>query len=1079
MKSHRLSRIAGAVVVALGMTSSAFADDTASSIRGVVTAPDGTPAANTSIIVTHMPSGTVKRLTTNESGAFQSSGLRVGGPYKIVVDSDVYQDQEINNQFLQLGKTERFSFSLEPDNIESIVVTASRADFVEFASGSESTFGADEIARTPSFSRDIKDVVRQNPLVVSLGNSGGELTVAGSNPKFNSLTVDGVRQDDDFGLNGNGYPTLRSPISIDALEQVTIQTNPFSSRYGGFSGAQINAVTKSGTNEFKGSFFYEFSNDSLAGDVNNGEPDAEDIEFDYDEKTYGFSLGGPIIKDKLFFFANYEKFSSDEPLVGGPIGSSAEEVADVTQAEVDEVVNIAREVYGVDAGDWNLTPDSDDEKLLLKLDWNINDDHRAAFTFQNTESSELRNNGGGDNLHLSSHMYREEQNLETYAFQFYSNWSDDLSTNLKIAYKDSENVRSPLNGADFGEVEVETPTGGFIRLGRDEFRHANELTNETLQLSLTGEYLAGDHVISFGVEYDSVDVFNLFVDSSLGKWTFDNIDAEDSDDIITSGIELFRQQTATEFTYRNSPTGNVRDAGAEFKNANTVLYVEDSWDITEDFNLTYGVRYERLSADDTPTLNQNFVDRYGFANTENLDGESLFLPRVGFDWYVNEDLTISGGVGKYSGGRPNVWISNGYTNTGIAISDFNPDLASSPNESVYLNNVNLRVPAEVQASLVAGDGNTTPIDPDFKLPTELRYSLALDYDADFGEVLGDNYKLHTEVIFTRKEDGERWVDLSRVQIGTTADGGRPIYRPTDLLDTANPNNRTDRYDLMLTNTDETARSFVWTNSIGKQYDNGLNFNASYTYQDIEDVVPGTSSRAESNYQFLNVIDRQNPTPGTAAYEVEHRLTLQLGYETEFFSGYATRFNLFWERRSGRPFSYTLGAFRDGDLGDQSDFDDSDNYLAYIPTGPNDPNVVYDRGLTYEQLLGWIQDAGLEGSAGGYASRGSNRAPWTNTLDFRMEQEFPGAMKGHKGLFYVDVKNLLAVFDEDAGRVFANRFGENARILVDYDINEQGQYVYSPPFRGVADDGSLDTRLPYEFRALESAWQVKVGVKYTF
>ena len=254
MKTHRLSQVAGALVIALGLSTSALAEDTSSGVRGVITTPQGQPAADTKVIITHLPSGTKKTVTTNSLGSFQAKGLRVGGPYKVTIDSEQFQDQEFNDIFLNLGEVERLNTQLQPDQVETIVVTGRAIGYD--ATGSRSSFGLEDINRAPSFDRDLKDIVRNNPLAVL--DADGNLSIGGQNTRFNSITVDGIGQNDDFGLNAGGYPTQRSPISLDAIAQVSIDNSPFSSRVGGFSGGLVNAVTKSGTNEFHGSVFYEF-----------------------------------------------------------------------------------------------------------------------------------------------------------------------------------------------------------------------------------------------------------------------------------------------------------------------------------------------------------------------------------------------------------------------------------------------------------------------------------------------------------------------------------------------------------------------------------------------------------------------------------------------------------------------------------------------------------------------------------------------------------------------------------------------------------------------------------------------------
>ena len=390
MKNHRLSNIAGAVVIALGLSTSAMADSTSSSIRGNILTSSGNVVSDATITIVHEPSGTRKTLSVNESGSFIAKGLRVGGPYTVTIDSDIYSDKKLENIYITLGDVLRINEVLEDENVERITVTGSAIGYD--ATGSRSSWGDEDISRAPSFNRDLKDIVRNNPLAVV--DSSGNLSVGGSNPKFNSITVDGIGQNDDFGLNSGGYATQRSPISLDAIEQISIDTTPFTAKVGGFSGGVVNAVTKSGTNEVHGSFFYEFKNDDLSGTPENKRAD-EDPRFNPDaavenfatgkERTFGFNVGGPILEDKLFYFVSYEDFKKETPVLYG-IGSGANQ-SDITQGEIDEFFSILNNTYNLTdsiAGD----PEETDEKILVKLDWNINEYHRADFTYQYQDNAD-------------------------------------------------------------------------------------------------------------------------------------------------------------------------------------------------------------------------------------------------------------------------------------------------------------------------------------------------------------------------------------------------------------------------------------------------------------------------------------------------------------------------------------------------------------------------------------------------------------------------------------------------------------------------------------------------------------------
>ena len=1071
MKTHRLSGLTSAIVLALGLSTSAMAQDTASSIRGNITGPDGNAAVNTTIVVTHLPSGTKKTLTTNESGAFFAKGLRVGGPYKIEIDSTEYQDKTLENVYISLGEVFRVSETLEEVNIERIQVTG--ATVFAPAKGSESTFFGDQISKSASFNRDIKDIARMNPMAV-VGNDGSSLYLAGSNPRYNSLKVDGVNLNDDFGLAGNGYPTERSPIAFDSIEQLSVAIAPFSAKEGGFSGGQLSVVTKSGTNEFHGSLFFEKTKDSWAGTPENPET-GEDIDLTFDEESYGATLGGPIIKDKLFFFASYETFEAPSEISKGPSDSGvANQTSNISQADIDRVVNIAQSKYNFDAGSWNSSIPLEDEKYSLKLDWNITDGHRASFTYGHGFSNSAGNAGSGrsNELYLSSHWYNRSNEYDTYVAQLFSDWTEDFSTEAKISYKESVNGQVPVAGYGFGEVKIDH-NGGRINIGPDDSRHANRLTNETLQLRLSAEYLMDEHAISFGWEYEEVDVFNLFMQHALGSWYFDSIDD-------------FEAGVADWFEYQNNPSLNTNDAAASFAMATHAFYLEDSWDVTDSFNLTYGLRYERISNDDEPNINDLFVERHGFANNENLDGKDILLPRVGFTWDVDEhveNLSFRGGFGLFSGGRPNVWISNSFTNDGSRIAlyrTFGDQIA----QDTFLQDADpSSIPQHAQdiisaMSLDGARSNIDAIDPNFEIPSTWQYSLAADYIADFSNIgLGSDWNLSAEVLYKKVKDGVIWRDLSR-QIDTSRGvngytiDGRPIYGfafNRDNQPYQEGDSGRDARDILMTNISG-GETLIKTFTVAKKWDNGFDMSLSYTNTDKEDRFAASGTSSNTSYEFHPVYDPENVELGTSSYETKHRLTLNLSYKTEFIEGYQTSFHAFFERKSARPYSWVLRKnFGDSSLDGGLDLRAA--YLPYIPTGADDPAVDFENGMSYDEIVEQLQIAGIS-TAGGPLGKNSHRGPWVSSLDLRVEQELPGFIDGHKGVIYLDIDNAWALIDKDSARVYRNPFGNSSSDLFSYEINDAGQYVYSSQNLQPGDS-------PVRFEDRASTWNIKIGVKYNF
>ena len=1030
-----------AVVSTLSLSMQSIAQDTSSSIRGKVVTDDGRTVTNATVTITHENTGRQVDTAVNDSGVFVVNGLRVGGPYTIEVDTTEFTDSTINDVFLVQGNNTNFNFTVGSSVVlEEVTVTGSRVDRQP---GRD--FSSDDISKSASIDRDLRDTLKRNPLAVL---DGDEFSVAGANPRTNAFVVDGIRQNDNFGLNSNGYPTQRSPISLDAVESVSLNVAPYSVTQGGFTGGQINVITKSGTNELTGSVFYEFTDDSLAGDKVAGESYEGLIS---EETTWGVSAGFPIIQDTLFGFLSYEKF--DKPLNPefGPAGSGLANESNITQADWDRIDSIAQQTYGLASiGSYATKPVEEDEKILAKIDWQISDDHRLAATYQHTIGN--RTNLVSSNpfsLNASSYWYDKEEELETFVMIANSDWSDAFSTEVKLGYKDTTTSQQPFYDLGIGQVAVRS-SSGTVNFGVDQYRQANRLNNQTTEFLFKGNYLLGDHQITFGYNYENVDVFNLFVPAAKGSWSF-------------SSIDDFENGLVDRFNYSNAASGNAEDAAASFSMVTNTFFIEDLWTVTDKLDINYGVRYEQISMPDSPATNQNFVNRYGFSNNSTFDGESMILPRIGFDYTVTDNFVLSGGIGKFSGGSPLVWMSNSYSNDGqSALTYFGGWDPAWPIDFA-------QVPADATAGLVGGDGLVNAVSPNFDIPYDWRYSLRAETYWDI-PLLSDSVEIAAEVMLKHNKNDVRWVDLSRRYIGE--DGtGRTVYETYDPL----TQSQTDRYDLMLTNAQDDGKSTIFTLSMANDWSNGWSMFTSYTYQDVTEGTQGSSSTARSNYQYpVTRYDRNGTTLGPGYWQSEHRFTLSLNWEKELFSGYETSVNMFYEARSGQPLSWVLGSYRDGGLGDQPSLQGSDAYLPYIPVDANDPNVAYGWGLDYDTLMSAVNEIGLGGYAGDIVPRGVDSQPWIRSLDLNISQEIPGFTDEHRGVVTLSFVNVLNMLNDDWGVYRSQSFGN--KILVDHDYDPaSGVYTYSVPFG----QQELETKNWDRVNPERSVWQLKLGLRYNF
>lgn len=1053
--------LAALVASALLGFNGAYAQEISATIAGRVLSADGAPLDGATVKVLHEPTGATRTLTTNADGRFQVSGLRVGGPFKVTATKDGFEEVVLEGVNTVLGQPTVLDLAMAGSGMTEVVVEGTRLRAAEI--GATSEFSSRDIANLPSVSRDVKSVVRLDPKVIIDPTNVDAIEIAGTNSRFNSITIDGIRQSDDFGLNNNGYPTQRSPISIDAVEAVSVRTAPFDVRDSGFQGGTITLVTKSGTNDFEGSAYYYKYNDSLVGDKNK----QTDLTFQFDEKTFGGTFGGPIVEDKLFFFLSYEKLERESPVELGPTGSGLPvDVPGVSLADYEEIVGIARDVYGFDPGDLTGALPEEDEKILVKFDWNINDQHRMALAYQKSDGNGIVQNSTNNSVSLNriaspSNWYNRAFPLEQLSLQLFSNWTDNFSTELKIGRKEVTGIQASLQGTDFAEMQIRTSQGGTVFIGPDTFRHANELANDLDQIKLSGDYTWGNHTFSGGVELEKLDVFNLFVSNSEGQYLFNDASTP------RAGIEAFRARTAQSFTYQNAISNDADDAAAAFKFDTWSFFVQDRWQITPTLSLVGGVRLDTYKSDSEVPLNQNFVNRYGFSNQATYDGRDLISPRVGLTWEIDDRTTLTGGVGLFGGGSPNVWLSNSYSNTGVATSQITVN-AMSPGalQTAVLTNVDgFEIPVEAQNLLVAGDGPVNALDPDFKIPSSWRYNLGVNRSFDFGP-MGDDWRIGVDFMYTKVRDAVVWRDLRLVATGTAPDG-RPIYslRPGD---TTRP---TATNDLLLTNTKE-GSGMVSTLDISKTWRTGagqFDLYFGYAHQDIEDVNAGTSSTALSNWDNLAVTDVNDPGLATSNYEIKHRFPLSFTWRKSFFGDYDTAVGLFAERRSGRPFSYTFGgsssAFGDPRQGSRQ------RQLFYVPNDASEINLA--GGLTWEALDAFIENSALDKYRGQIAPRNAFSSPWYTVADLRLSQELPAFFKEAKGIISLDIENFANLINSDWGRLSQVSFPYVSPV-VQVNAISGGKYTYAPV------SGQTGPRtVVNSISALPSVWRIQLGVKFQF
>lgn len=1102
-----------ALATTLLTASAVYAQETTGAIRGQVMSADGAAAAGATVTITHEPTGTTVTTVADSNGFYSARGLRVGGPYSITAAGASGQGV---SQLAGIGVGDPANgdvviYDASATTVEDVIVSGRRFSN-DFGAGSASNYGANTIQSLPSISRDLKDVARLDPFATIDPSNDDALSFAGTNTRLNQLTVDGIRQNDEFGLNGNGYPTQRSPISLDAVEAVNVSAAPFSVINNGFIGGSINAVTKSGGNDFFGSAFYEKSDDSLLGDRYwgygpGGFQQRRDYNRVFDEKTWGATLGGPIIQDTLFFFLSYEKYESQFSLNEGPVDAGfANPIPRITTAAVDTFRAAAEARYGYDTGSYvNVAPPVQDEKYLAKIDWNITDDHRLAITFQETigdsfngSTSSAFINGGSTSqprLALESSQYLKDERLTTWNAQLNSQWTDSFSTELRVGYKETETTQIPVGGLSVGQVTVGVADlpgvlagsgNPQIQFGADSFRHDNYLYSENTNAELIGRYNWGAHDILVGLRTERRDFLNVFAANSLGRWTFASFadfQAGNASGLFLRGaVDPNGGEVPAEF-------GTARDGAVEFGYDLNSLYAEDTWQVTDDLRVSYGLRYDWFGMDDRPTENTGFETRNGFANTANLDGRDLFMPRVGFNWTPGE-WTVSGGIGRFSAIGTNVQIGNPFGNDGARFTN-----AECTGPLTGLTDLSV-VPAGANCTFTPGNGSVVALDPNFEIPSAWKYNLTVA--RDFHLPLVEDFRLQADILYNDFENALYYTDLLATQIGTAPDG-RPVYsHPAGPVG----------FDLLLTNLEEGGSSLSTAFTAQKEWDEGvfrgLDVRATYTYTEAEDGNPMTSSQPDSSYVRFASTDHNNPVLATSDYEIRHRFSVNAHWARELFGDNETSVNLFVQRRSGLPFSYVFHGSRSGNF--DNDFGNAvpqsysgalgtGNHLFYVPqvdssglvTATSDPRVTYT-GINLADFNAFLQNTGLIKYAGSAAPRNAFRSAAVTTADVRLSQEVPVPfVPTGKVKLYLDIENLGNLINEHWGVTEQYPFYRGVGTVV---LNCQAGGVaascaapnavfnYSSLQNAGTGDLAGEARRP-SAQLPASTWQVKFGARFEF
>jgi hypothetical protein len=1039
---------------------------TTASMSGVVTDGKGEALPGATVLAIHTPTNTQYGVGTNADGRYNIQGMRVGGPYTIRVSFVGYQDITKTGIVLALGETLRLDIPLSASATElgNVVVTG-RPDPVINAgrTGAETNVSRAQINTLPTLSRNLTDFTRLTPQA----GGGGSSSFGGANNRYNNITIDGAVNNDVFGLAGSGTPGGQAgtnPIALDAIDQIQVVLAPYDVTLGSFTGAGVNAITRSGTNDISASIYGFGRNQNTIGkSVTDGSKAG-----DFYNYTTGFRVGGPIVKDKVFFFLNGEIARVNTPL--GFVPGNAD-----SRASVDGLNRIAAAantpLYGnyiVGSYGSDLTRRTESNKIFGRLDFNLSENNTLTLRHNFVQAFDDNITRSANAVRFANNGYRFNNTTNTTVAELNSRFAGGFSNKLILTYSRIRDTRDVM-GAPGPAYQI-TDNNITYNLGQERSSVANQLDQDIVEITdnLTKSY--GKHTLTLGTHNEGYKFRNLFINNGAGYYTFTSINS------FVAG-----QASGVQASYATADGGEAR-----FKAAQLGFYVQDEYTPVENLRLTLGMRIDVPVFADKPGNNEGVPSRFGGQyNTSNTpNGQVLYSPRIGFNWDVNNDskVQVRGGTGIFSGRVPFVWLSNSYTNSGLIQGSVNQS-----SNTVFLPYIRLNTAQIATDYTNAPQAQINLVSDNFKLPQVWRSNLAVDFRLP-GDIVAT-----LEGIYSKTLNDIYYKDLNlAAPIGRLAGPDqRPVYDPGN----SGANRRIDQRYTNVYLLDNTSRGYRYnaTFQLQKRFAGGLNTTAAYTYGEAKEINSGSSSTASSNFGFNQVaFDPNNPELGYSRNDQRHRVIASAGYTFRYaHDAMATTITMFYEGLSGQPLTYIYGNGRD-----VNNDGNTSNDLFYVPTDVRDVNQIRltqtprtaatpttpqgpadTRSITdiQNQLDAFIEnDPYLRSHRGQVVERFAARLPWTHQIDIRVAQDFNFMAGGKKNTLQItfDIQNLGNLLNTNWGRQYT--VANNAVELLRAEstgANVQPTFSFPANF--------ATTNRSYDFAPFLSRWQGQLGVRYSF
>jgi Carboxypeptidase regulatory-like domain/TonB dependent receptor-like, beta-barrel len=1019
---------------------------TTGNITGVITDAQGGVLPGAVVTATHTDTGTSYEAVTGADGHYSILNVRVGS-YTIAATMSGFKEQKQEKVQVQLGADQAADFKLPLATLTETVDVVGGSPIVDTTrAGTASNVSKAVIESLPTIARSVYDFARTSPhfnVGATSATDDTSVSVAGRNNRYNNMQIDGAVSNDVFGLSTTGTPggqTGTQPVSLDAIQEIQLVVSSYDVRQGGFTGGGVNAITKSGTNALHGTAYYFGRSQSLIGKIPGiktvANPNPADTKVgEFSDKQAGFTLGGPIVTSKAFYFGNYDMGRKSTPSGFSADGSSG--VAWPGQSGgVQQVIDIAKSKYGYDPGGLGeFSRPNDNDKFFLRTDFNLSPRHQFTYRMNYVDGTANIGSIFSDSYLTPDRFYSiEDKNLSN-VWQLNSTLGKGFNE-LRVYYQRERNVRGHNQDFErFPSVRVDFPDGSQVNFGTEFSSQANKLNQDVVELTDDFTFIRGRHTFTVGSHNEFYKFYNLFIQAFNGDYRF-------------SSIANFNAGIAQSYTHNFSNTSDPQEA-ARFGVRQFGLYAGDRWRLKDNLTLTYGIRADIPRFPDTPLANPIAVADFGY-HTDVVPSPTSWSPRLGFNWDLSggagKQRQVRGGIGIFTGRTPYVWLSNQYGNTGVQFTNLSTGF-----------NANFTIPfvpdPDNQPTTVTGGttGRQTInlIDPDYQFPRIVRGNLAMDHELGIFGLVGT-----AEFVFAKNQKDIFYQNINFVPTGATQPDGRTLYKKFD----------TNLNDVMLlTNTDK-GSSWSVSFKLDRPFRNGVFVSGSYSYGDAKSVNDGTSSVARSNWTTNPIgVDTNNPPLTRSNYAAGNRLNIAATVPINLGGGFRSWASLYYNGQNGRPYAILFN-------GDANTDSITSNDLIFVPASADQVNVING---TWEQLDAFLSsDPATSKHRGEIIPRNAARAPWSNQLDFRYAVNVPTGSKAKVELT-ADIFNLLNLFNNEWGWQYWPPF-PSGRTLIGFGTPANGKLTYNlntltaPGFTGVFDRSDLRSR-----------WQAQFGARVRF